>query len=91
MVVGIRELKAHLSEYVEAVEAGECIEITKRGRVVAVIAPPGSRAAALPEDVRQLISAGRVSSATRTGPFMPVTPIAGGRSLADVLADRDDD
>jgi prevent-host-death family protein len=32
MDVGIRELKQHLSEYVDRVERGEVIRITDRGR-----------------------------------------------------------
>jgi prevent-host-death family protein len=43
MDVAIRELKAHLSEYLERVERGEVINVTKRGRRVARILPePGS-------------------------------------------------
>jgi prevent-host-death family protein len=37
--VGIRELKAHLSEVLEAVEAGETIGVTNHGRLVAHIVP----------------------------------------------------
>lgn len=38
-VIGVRELKAHLSEALEAVEAGEVIEVTNHGRSVARIVP----------------------------------------------------
>ncbi|MGH8934883.1 MAG: type II toxin-antitoxin system Phd/YefM family antitoxin [Acidimicrobiia bacterium] len=42
MLVGIRELKAKLSEYIERVENGEIIVVTRRGRGVAEIVPmPG--------------------------------------------------
>jgi prevent-host-death family protein len=42
MEVGIRELKARLSEYLERVERGEMISVTSRGRPVAHIVPiPG--------------------------------------------------
>jgi prevent-host-death family protein len=37
--VGIRELRQRASELVRKVEAGETIEITDRGRPVAVLAP----------------------------------------------------
>ena len=37
--VGIRELKAHLSEYVEKAAQGESVVITLRGREVATIEP----------------------------------------------------
>ncbi|MEO8511737.1 MAG: type II toxin-antitoxin system prevent-host-death family antitoxin [Chloroflexota bacterium] len=43
MKVGIRELKARLSEYIERAQAGEVIDVTSRGRRVAQIVPaPGS-------------------------------------------------
>jgi prevent-host-death family protein len=42
MDVGIRELKAKLSEYLDRVERGEVIRVTERGRPKALIAPlPG--------------------------------------------------
>jgi prevent-host-death family protein len=41
--VGIRELRQHASDLLRRVEGGERIEITDRGRPVAVLAP-------LPED-----------------------------------------
>jgi len=37
--VGIRELRQHASELLRQVEQGETIEITDRGRPVAVLAP----------------------------------------------------
>lgn len=40
--VGIRELKARLSEYIRRVRAGEVILVTDRGRVVAELREPGS-------------------------------------------------
>lgn len=42
MDVGIRELKAKLSEYLDRVEGGELIRVTERGRPKAIIVPvPG--------------------------------------------------
>jgi prevent-host-death family protein len=42
MEVGIRDLKAHLSEHLERVANGEVITVTSRGRRVAQIVPvPG--------------------------------------------------
>ena len=43
--VGIRELKNRLSEYVRLVRAGDHVEVTDRGEVVAELVPPGSSAA----------------------------------------------
>jgi prevent-host-death family protein len=39
MTVGIRELSHHTSRYLASVKAGKSIEITERGRVIAVIVP----------------------------------------------------
>jgi prevent-host-death family protein len=56
--VGIRELRQRASELLRRVEAGEIIEVTDRGRPVAVLAP-------LPEadPLERLRTAGEVISA----------------------------
>ena len=42
MEVGVRDLKARLSEYLERVENGEIINVTSRGRPIAQLVPiPG--------------------------------------------------
>jgi prevent-host-death family protein len=40
--VGIRELRQNLSIYVERVKAGEALEVTERGRPVAMLRPLGN-------------------------------------------------
>ncbi|MDB5970188.1 MAG: Antitoxin [Hydrocarboniphaga sp.] len=40
MSVTVRELKAHLSEYLRRVERGETLMVTLGGRVVALLVPP---------------------------------------------------
>jgi antitoxin (DNA-binding transcriptional repressor) of toxin-antitoxin stability system len=47
-VVGIRELKARLSEYLRDVRRGQVFLVTDRNEVVAELRPPGS--AAVPHD-----------------------------------------
>ena len=56
--VGVRELRQRASELLRRVEAGETIEVTDRGRPVAVLAP-------LPEagPLEQLRAAGEVMPA----------------------------
>jgi prevent-host-death family protein len=39
-VMGIRELKARMSEAIKEVQAGETIEVTNHGKVVALLVPP---------------------------------------------------
>src|ERR1700683_1267351 len=56
--VGIRELRQRASELLRRVEDGESIEITDRGRPVAVLAP-------LPADpIERLIAAGDLQPST---------------------------
>jgi prevent-host-death family protein len=57
--VGVRELRQRASELLRLVESGETIEITDRGRPVALLAP-------LPEGspLERLRAAGEVSPAT---------------------------
>jgi prevent-host-death family protein len=47
MDVGVRELKAHLSQYVDRAAAGEVIRVTERGvpRAVLMPLPAGDRVA----------------------------------------------
>ena len=40
--VGVRELRQHLSRYLERVRAGENLTVTERGRVVARLIPAGA-------------------------------------------------
>jgi prevent-host-death family protein len=37
--IGVRELKAHLSEYLKRVQAGERLTVTDHGRPVAILSP----------------------------------------------------
>jgi prevent-host-death family protein len=37
--IGVRELKARLSEYLRRVQAGERLTVTDRGRAIAIIMP----------------------------------------------------
>jgi len=55
-MVGVRELRQHLSKYLRRVVRGETLEVTDRGRPVAVLAP-------LPQPstpLEQLVASGRV-------------------------------
>jgi prevent-host-death family protein len=71
--IGIRELRQYASRYLRLVEErGEPIEITDRGRPVALLTPvpKGSR-------IEQLAASGRLRRGSR-GPLpRPVSPTAG--------------
>lgn len=45
--VGVRELRQHLSRYLERVRAGEAFVVTDRGHEVARLTPAGDRQSAL--------------------------------------------
>ncbi len=51
--VGIKELKAKLSEYVRAARAGETILVTDRSQVVAALGPASDRIAEFQPSDRQ--------------------------------------
>jgi prevent-host-death family protein len=58
--IGIRELRQNASRYIERVKAGETLEVTERGRPVAVLAPLPKPTSGLD----RLIAEGRVTPAT---------------------------
>jgi prevent-host-death family protein len=53
--VGVRELRQNLSKYLRRVGSGERLEVTERGKPVAVLAPPSESASAL----HRLVASGR--------------------------------
>ncbi len=59
--VGVRELRQNLSVYLRRVEAGETLEVTERGRPVAVLGPLPGRARLLD----RLVADGQARRATR--------------------------
>ena len=80
--IGVRELRQHASRYLEMVKAGNAVEVTERGVLVAVlVAPPAG------EGVRdRLIASGQLVPAE--GPFqMPIRKdvASEGRAASDVL------
>ncbi len=55
--VGIRELRQNLSVYLRRVQAGEALEVTDRGRAVAMLVPLEKPSTA----VERLVASGRAS------------------------------
>ena len=58
MKVGIRELKTHLSSYVDQARRGETIVITDHGKVVAQLCP--TPAEEIPASLKHLVDSGRL-------------------------------
>lgn len=86
MDVGIRELKARLSEYVDRATRGEVIRVTDRGVPRAVLM-------ALPttDNLQLGLSEGWIvrRSTTPPGPFRAVEPASGSPSTEEIFsADR---
>lgn len=66
--IGVRELRQHASRYLAKVKAGETIEVTERGELIALLTPPSAESTAR----ERLIAEGRLIPATR--PFRLPTP-----------------
>lgn len=81
MDVGIRELKEHLSEYLDRAARGEVIRVTDRGVPKAILGPaPGM----------SRLEVGIKEGWVRAGSGAPIIPFAaqaGQLTIADVLAD----
>jgi prevent-host-death family protein len=85
MDVGVRELKQHLSEYLERAAQGETIRVTDRGQPKAILGPiPGTGR------LNQGIAEGWVRRAEDEEPAA-VRRAQARRSIAEVVAeDRDE-
>jgi prevent-host-death family protein len=97
--VGIKDMKARLSEYVRAARAGEVILVTDRGEVVAELRPPTQRAemtGTLEEALGALSAAGEITRATRAkkgwtwaASGLGLESGTAGRLLDELRAERD--
>jgi prevent-host-death family protein len=86
--VGIRELKATLSECVREVRAGRSIVITEHGKPVARLVPEAS---SLRERVEALRDAGAAAwSGRNLRPVEPVARVKRGRTLSDLVIEGRD-
>jgi prevent-host-death family protein len=83
--IGVRELRQHASRYLDRVKSGETVEVTERGRLVALIVPPEPARAAR----ERLIAEGRLIPATR-GLQLP-RRIRAARTTEEVLDDLRED
>ncbi len=83
--IGVRELRQNASRYLALVKAGETVEVTERGELVAILSPPSPAVTAR----ERLIAEGRLVPATAPR-FLPepVTPPAGAPSTAEALDEQ---
>lgn len=75
--VGVREMRQNLSVYLERVKAGETLQVTERGRVVALLSPlPAERLTPLQRLVREGRATAPVGSLKDRRPPQPGDPHA---------------
>jgi antitoxin (DNA-binding transcriptional repressor) of toxin-antitoxin stability system len=90
--VGVRELRQNLSVYLERVKAGETLDVTEHGQLVAQLGP---RPAASVSIIDQMIADGRATPATfdhRKLPPPPKMSDPSGKTLTEILLEmRDED
>jgi len=84
--VGIRQLKARLSHFMNEVKAGATVVITERGKPVGRIVPV---ATTVESRLQQLAAANHLAWSGRkldaTPPVAPVGPVRGVTSVAELL------
>lgn len=70
--IGVRELRQNASRYIALVKAGETVEVTDRGQLVALLAPPGRSRSTRD----RLVAAGRLTpAASPTGRLRSPLPV----------------
>lgn len=86
--IGVRELKATLSQTLRAVAAGQQVRVTLRGRPLADIVP--ARASAEDDRLRRLVARGQLVAPARGRPTLAPRPVKSNRSASGlVLAERE--
>jgi prevent-host-death family protein len=86
--VGVRELRQNLSVYLRRTLAGETLEVTDRGRPVALLTPLPERA----DPIARLAAEGRITPATRRLEELgPPLDVELERPLSDILEELRED
>ena len=84
--IGVRELRQNASRYLARVKAGETVEVTERGVLVARLVPPQPSESARD----RLVAAGKLVPAGRPRRLPPPTRVEG-PPTGEVLDDLRDD
>lgn len=83
VTVGIRDLKAQLSKYIQQVKAGETVIITERGKPIGRIVPTEP---SIDARLKELEQAGVLSwSGRKLQPATPVARTRGTKTVAEML------
>ena len=90
-IVGARELKTRLGQYLNRVRKGETLLITDRHEPIAELRPITGSSDPLVASLQKLAAQGAITLPVRTSaaPFVPIRTRAGSASAA-VSQDRDD-
>ena len=85
LTVGVRELKARLSEYLRYVKSGQTVVITERGKPVGRIVPESK---SLDERMQELVQAGFLSwSGKKLKPRAPVAINRSDKLISDIVVE----
>ena len=83
VTVGIRDLKAQLSKYIQQVKAGETVIITERGKPIGRIVPTEPTTEAR---LKELEQAGMLAwSGRKLQSSAPMAQTRGGKTVAEML------
>ncbi len=74
ITIGVRELRQHATRYLRAVEAGETVRVTARGRPIALLVPVPARSGLAALEARGLLTEAQ-GDILDLGPGLP--PVAG--------------
>lgn len=78
--VGVRQLKEHLSEYLDRAERGEVVRVTERGRPKALLGPVPDR-----QRIEAGVRDGWITQAPGSTPLRPVERWKSARSIVEAL------
>lgn len=83
MEAGVRELRDHLSRYLEAVRGGQEVTVTDHGRAVALLVPLDQ-----PRPLDRLIAEGRVTPASVAKRARSEPGITANGPVSDLVAEQ---
>jgi len=78
--IGVRELRQHASRYLARVAGGETLEVTDRGRPVAMLVPIHA------DEWQHLLASGRIIPPTKEGDVLDEAPEDFGVDASATLA-----
>lgn len=84
--VGVRDLKNRLSQYLKRAKAGQTIQVTERGHVVAVVTGIAARERTFTAQLESLVDSGVLRwKGGKPAGLSPAPRLQGKKTLADLL------